>query len=199
MDDTTAYRVTRAFRRFNRLMVLMWRLGLGRVVNAWPQVIGQIMVLSHTGRRTGLQRRTPLNYLERDGVIYAIAGFGPSTDWYRNVRANPQVVVWLPGQCFTGIVEDVSDSPDRLALVRGVLVASGFAAPAAGIPVHRLDDAELAAQTADYRVLRIVPRPDGPQPAAPADLAWVWLPVGAVGCAVILVRSCQTGAIAPVW
>ena len=67
------------------------------MVNAWPQVIGQIMVLSHTGRRTGRQRRTPLNYLKRDGVIYAVAGFGPATDWYRNVRANPQVVVWLPG------------------------------------------------------------------------------------------------------
>ena len=53
------------------------------------------------------------------------------------MRANPQVVVWLPGECFTGVVEDVSDSPDRLVLVRGVRIASGFAAPAAGIPGPR--------------------------------------------------------------
>ena len=83
------------------------------------------MVLSHTGRRTGRQRRTPLNYLQRDGVICAVAGFGPATDWYRNVRANPQVVVWLPGECFTGTVQDVSDSPDRLALVRGAAPRNG--------------------------------------------------------------------------
>ena len=34
MVDATAHRLTRRFRRVNPLMVLMWRLGLGRVVNA---------------------------------------------------------------------------------------------------------------------------------------------------------------------
>ncbi len=116
-------------------MVLTWRLGLGHVVNVWPQGIGQIMVLAHTVRRTGRQRRTPLNYPQRDGVIYAVAGFGPATDWCRNVRQPPEVAVWLPNRRFTGAVEDVSDSPDRLVLVRGVLIA--FAAPAARIPGPR--------------------------------------------------------------
>ena len=50
------------FKGFNRFMLYMWRLGLGKWVNAWPERGGQIMVLSHIGRKSGLQRRTPLNY-----------------------------------------------------------------------------------------------------------------------------------------
>lgn len=188
MDQATADRVTRAFRWFNKLMVLMWRLGMARLVNAWPPVIGRIMVVGHVGRKSGRHYRTPLNYTEADGVVYCVAGFGPATDWYRNVRANPRVLVWLPARRFAGIAEDVSDAPERVALVRSVLLASGFAAPAAGIPVRRLDDAALAEQTATYRVLRITPEPDSAAPASLADLAWVWLPVGAVGCVVILAR-----------
>lgn len=114
-------------------------------------------------------------------MVYCVAGFGPTSDWYRNVRADPHVLVWLPARRFAGIAEDISDDPQRLALLRAVLLASGFAAPAAGIPVRRLGDAELARLTAHYRVLRIVPKPDGSPPGSLADLAWVWWLVGAAG------------------
>jgi deazaflavin-dependent oxidoreductase (nitroreductase family) len=167
------------FRRFNVLMLLMWRLGLGRPINANPRYVGRIMVLTHTGRRSGRRYRTPLNYVESGEFVYCVAGFGRATDWYRNVRARPEVDVWLPGRRFAGVVDEVSDSPERGALIRSVLVASGFAAPAAGVPVRRLDDEQLALATKEYRVLRIKPRPGAPLPESPADLAWVWLPVAA--------------------
>lgn len=183
LDDRTAQRAKQSFRYFNKFMVLMWRLGLGRWVNAWPNGSGRILVLGHTGRRTGLTRWTPLNYAGNGGLLYCIAGFGAGSDWYRNVLANPLVEVWLPGQRWAGEIEDISDDPRRVALVRSVVVASGFAARAAGLdPVH-LDDSALAAATSSYRLLRIrragnaLPLPGHPRPG---DRIWWWAAVLAV-------------------
>ena len=70
-------------------MLLMWRFGLGTWLNVWPSVIGQIMVLTHTGRKSGLKRHTPVNYALVEGEIYCTAGYGRGSDWYRNIEANP--------------------------------------------------------------------------------------------------------------
>ena len=166
------------FRCVNRAMVVLWRLGLGPVVNLWPRGSGRILVLGHTGRRSGLRRWTPLNYAEVDGEIYCTAGFGAGSDWFRNVTAHPRVELWLPGRRTLARVHDVSDDPRRIELLRQVLLASGFAAPAAGVDPRRLDDDALAAATAPYRLLRLQPivgqvvLPDHPRPG---DLSrWAW-------------------------
>ncbi|NTW98126.1 MAG: nitroreductase family deazaflavin-dependent oxidoreductase, partial [Oscillochloris sp.] len=85
------------FRLFNRYMLLLWRLGLGRWLSVTPTITGRYLVLTHTGRKSGLPRRTPLNFAEVDGTIYITAGFGAVSDWYRNILASPQVELWLPG------------------------------------------------------------------------------------------------------
>ena len=107
----------RSFRRFNCFMMLVWRLGLGSYGNPskWG---GAIMVLIHTGRKTGLRHRTPVNYAIVNGELYCTAGFGRYADWYRNIIANPDVEVWLPDGWWAGVAEDVSDSPQRLDLLR---------------------------------------------------------------------------------
>jgi len=177
IDDVTAERLRVAFRRFNPFMVAMWRLGLGRWMNVWPAGSGRIFVLGHTGRRTGRRRWTPLNYAIVDGELYCTAGFGTGSDWYRNVMAEPRVEVWPPGERWVGIVEDISDHPERIRLLREVLVASGFAARAAGIDPLRMDDETLAAATTPYCLLRIR-RAAGAEPLPahprPGDLSWWW-------------------------
>ncbi|HSO11766.1 MAG TPA: hypothetical protein VLT51_05275, partial [Anaerolineales bacterium] len=50
------------FRIINRFMVLMWRIGLGKFINIWPSVAGRIIIIRHTGRKTGKERLTPVNY-----------------------------------------------------------------------------------------------------------------------------------------
>jgi deazaflavin-dependent oxidoreductase (nitroreductase family) len=178
VDAQTAARVTAAFRHVNRFMVALWRLGLGRPVNGWPRGSGRILIIGHTGRRSGLRRWTPLNYAQIDGQLYCTSGFGAGADWYRNVLAEPSVEVWLPGRRRAGVVEDISDHPERLRLLREVLLASGFAAPAAGVDPRHLDDEALAAATSSYRLLTIhqaaasQPLPEHPRPG---DRAWWWI------------------------
>lgn len=173
-DPASSRRQRNAFWYLNRFMVAMWRLGLGNWLNFWPAVVGRIMVLVQFGRKTGIKRRTPLNYAVIEGDVYCTAGFGQVSDWYKNILKNPQVEVWLPDGWWAGSATDVSDSDERLRLLREVLIASGFASYMAGIRPKSVSDAELAELAADYRILRIERTHALTGTGGPGDLAWVW-------------------------
>jgi deazaflavin-dependent oxidoreductase (nitroreductase family) len=165
----------RLFKRGNPAMLLFWRLGLGSLINLWPTGTGRILVLGHTGRKSGLRRLTPLNYAPVDGAIYLAAGFGAVSDWYRNLKAHPAAELWLPEGRWDGVAEELADDdPRRLELMRAVLRASGFVAPLAGVDPGRLGDNALAAATATYRLIRIRPTGRRQGPGGPGELAWVW-------------------------
>ena len=173
ISPQTEKKLRQYFRSLNRFMLLMWRLGLGRWINIWPPVFGRIIVIQHIGHKTGKVRRTPVNvnYAEVDGEIYCTAGFGAVSHWYRNLLANPEVILWLPNGRFHAQATDITEDPNALPLLRQVLISSGFAAPAFGIHPKTLSDDELAAVSSNYRLIRFTPQ----QPAAgQADLLWVW-------------------------
>ncbi|MCA9932323.1 MAG: nitroreductase family deazaflavin-dependent oxidoreductase [Ardenticatenaceae bacterium] len=162
------------FKYLNKFMVAMWRLGLGKWINAWPEKGGRIMVITHIGRKSGLTRRTPVNYAEVDGDIYCTAGFGRVADWYRNILAHPEVEIWLPDGWCTAVAEDITNCDKHLVYMRDVLIASGFAAHAAGIHPRMMLDDELAAATAVYRLIRIRRTAARTGSGGPGDLAWIW-------------------------
>ena len=162
------------FKYLNNFMLLLWRLGLGRFVNIWPEVIGQIMVITHTGRKTGLKRRTPVNYAIVDGELYCVAGFGYISDWYRNLRQNPEVEVWLPQGWWAGIAEDITGTENWISLMRAVLIGGGFATYLAGINPHKITDEALERVARNYRLLHIHRKEARTGLDGPGDLAWVW-------------------------
>jgi len=162
------------FKYFNRFMLLTWRLGLGPMLNMGPSLAGRYMVITHMGRKSGMKRRTPVNYALVDDDVYCLAGFGRASDWYRNIIANPQVEVWLPDGWWAGIAEEVTHPEARLPLLREVLIGSGFAAYAAGVNPGQLTDKELDAATKEYRLIRIRRLAARTGKDGPGDLAWVW-------------------------
>ena len=143
-------------------------------MNIWPVVIGRIMVITHRGRITGLSRQTPVNYTIIDGDIYCTAALGEKSDWYKNMIKNHEVEVWLPGSWWVGVAEDVTDSEIRYPYLRQVLVASGFAAYAAGINPHTMPADEFELVTQSYRLIRIQRREACTGKGGPGDLAWIW-------------------------
>jgi deazaflavin-dependent oxidoreductase (nitroreductase family) len=162
------------FKRFNVFMLFLWRLGLGRWMDAWPKVGGRIMVLVHTGRKTGVQRRTPVNFTMLGEDIIIVAGFGEAADWYRNIKHHPEVEVWLPGGWWKGVAEDDHDPENALSTMRQLMVDTGFAAPLMGVNPNKLSDAELAKIAADYKLVRIRRTAARTGPGGPGDLAWFW-------------------------
>jgi deazaflavin-dependent oxidoreductase (nitroreductase family) len=167
--------VRQSFRYLNRFMVLLWRLGIAPADTRYPDLIGQFVVLVHTGRKSGKRRQTPLNYALVDNDIYITAGFGERTDWFRNISANPQVEVWTGSGRWAARAEPVApDTPGYLERLAAVLRGSGFAAVMADVDPRRLSAAELTAATADYRLVRLQRTAALTGPGGPGDLAWIW-------------------------
>ena len=146
----------KVFHTLNRFMVFMWKIGWGKWINIWPAVIGRIMVIKHRGRKSGKEYLTPVNYAIVDGEIYCTAGFGSISDWYRNMLVNPDIELWLPEGKQKARAEDISDSPERLYLLRQVLIASGFAAPMFGIDPKKVNDEQLDALSKEYRLVHFI-------------------------------------------
>lgn len=163
-----------SFKWLNKFMLLIWKLGLGPYINAWPDVGGRIMVLNHFGRKTGKGLQTPVNYAEVNGEIYCTAGFGAEADWYKNIIANPQVEVWLPNGWWAGVAEEVLDPKIRPSLMRSVLISSGVAAPFFGVPVKQMTDEQILGATANYKLIRIRRTTARTGPGGPGDLAGIW-------------------------
>ena len=62
------------------------------------------LLLTHTGRRTGLRRQTVLEIVEyrRQGPEVVVAnGFGPDSDWVRNIEARADEQVDVGSQHFS--------------------------------------------------------------------------------------------------
>ena len=146
----------KGFRVMNRFMVFLWKLGMGRMINFWPAVIGRIMVIKHRGRKSGKEYLTPVNFAPVNGEISCTAGFGSGSDWYRNMQTNPNVELWLPDGKHKAGAEDISDSPERLFLLRQVIIASGFAGPMFGLNPRKLNDEQFDNATKEYRLVHFI-------------------------------------------
>lgn len=92
----------------SRLLKALYALGLG------PLVGRLILLLTTTGRKSGLPRVTPLQYEESDGAILVGSARGRKSDWFRNVVANPHVLVLVKSRRFRGLAEPITD-PARIA------------------------------------------------------------------------------------
>ena len=81
----------------------LYALGLGLLIGKL------ILLLTTTGRKSGLPRVTLLQYEEVDGVITVGAARGRQADWVRNIAADPKVMIRVGRRQFHGIAEIVSD------------------------------------------------------------------------------------------
>lgn len=88
-----------------RLPIHMFRAGLG------PLFRERLLLLVHTGRTTGLPRRTVIEVVEAATVDGArswtvASGFGPGADWYRNLLRTPHATVQV-GRRFHAVTAHV--------------------------------------------------------------------------------------------
>ncbi len=71
---------------------------------------GSVLVLTTTGRKTGLPRPTPLQYDEVKGVFYVTSARGTNADWYRNLVANPEVSVQVGENQFNTRARSIAEA-----------------------------------------------------------------------------------------
>lgn len=152
----------RAFSWANR-NVMLPMLRRGWVGSA---VTGYFLVLTTIGRRTGLPRRTPLNYAILEGHVYLLSGFGTHADWYRNLRAEPRVSLALPGRVVHGTAVPVRDPAEAERAAVAVARNSGLALVLEGVNPLTATDERLRRQLAGRPVVRV----SAGQPITPGRL-----------------------------
>jgi deazaflavin-dependent oxidoreductase (nitroreductase family) len=91
------------FRFIVRYPVLYYRLGLHWLVSR------QVLLLTTTGRRSGLKRLVPVDYEEEDGTYYVVPNQGTQSTWYRNLVAHPEVTIQVGRKRMEAIATPVTD------------------------------------------------------------------------------------------
>ncbi len=168
-----------------RLPVVLWRLGLGPLA-------GRVWVLlTVTGRSSGLPRRTPLTPHVVGGKTYVWCPYAGRSQWYRNLVANPVVTV----QSSRGpqVMRAVSIEDDDEA-VEVVSELRRFDAPFLRIYLKGEGIADTPEDIAGNRqrlhIRRLVPTTEEGPPALRPDLVWLWLVPAAVA-ALSVRRRCR--------
>lgn len=89
------------------------------------------MLLSHTGRRSGLRRQTVLEVVEyrKEGPEVVVAnGFGPDSDWVRNIQVKADEEVTVGSQHFAASHRFLGEA-EAIAVIRGYEYRNRFIAP----------------------------------------------------------------------
>jgi deazaflavin-dependent oxidoreductase (nitroreductase family) len=179
----------RAFKALNRyFMIPIHRAGLG----AWlgSPIGGCMLLLRVRGRKSGIVREVPLNYLVADGSVWIIAGFGPATEWYRNLLADPSVEVLLPTRRLTGTAVEVRSPAVRARIIPALIRATGLPSFLAGVNPWTATEVQITDALDFVPLIRIDPA-DGwldPGPDDPGGRAWIWRQALVLGASVVTLR-----------
>ena len=86
-------------RRSTRIHVALYRRTGGKLgghLPGWPSA--RILLLDHTGAKSGVRRTSPLMYHEDRGVVAVVASKGGQPThpaWFHNVKANPDTTIQI--------------------------------------------------------------------------------------------------------
>jgi deazaflavin-dependent oxidoreductase (nitroreductase family) len=165
----------RAFQQLNRWFMTP---ALGAGLGSWlsTPLGGWMVLLRVRGRKSGLVRETPLNYLVAEGSVWVLAGFGPRAEWYRNLVADPSVEAWLPGRRIAGVATEVRTPDVRRRIIPAIVRATLGPSMAARLDPWRATDDQLLQQLAWVPLIRI-DADEGWLDAGhddPGGRAWIW-------------------------
>jgi deazaflavin-dependent oxidoreductase (nitroreductase family) len=97
---------------YNTKIIEEFRANGGRVGGPWADIT--LILIHHTGARSGVDRVSPLAYsLQEDSrfAIWAANGGSPiHSNWYYNLKANPRIKAEVGTQTFAVLAEELDDT-----------------------------------------------------------------------------------------
>ena len=101
---------------FNRSIIEEFRANNGKVGGMFAGA--PMLLLTTIGAKSGRPHTTPMMYLELDDHLYVFASKGgapTNPDWYRNLVANPDVIIELGTERFDAMATPLAgDERDRV-------------------------------------------------------------------------------------
>lgn len=113
------------------------------------------MLITVTGRKSGRQYTTPVNYVREGNTIWVISR--RERTWWRNLRSPASVRLWLAGRDVTARAELLSDQADVAAHLGHYLRQMPMSGRSLGVPFENgtPDPAGLANAARDWLMIRI--------------------------------------------
>lgn len=145
--------------------ILLYRLGLG-------SLIGRLfMIMTTTGRKSGLPRRTAIEYHEYGGRKYVLVGWTQS-DWYQNLLANPLMTIQTAAGAESVRARRL-DAPEERREAWKVAETSPGIRMAMRLSGAQLTEEEFVAQKDRFVIVTFDPTTEPTPPPLAADLKWV--------------------------
>ncbi len=97
-----------------RAPVGLYRLGLGRLLGS------RFVLLNHVGRKSGQPRQAVLEVVDYDPSTHTctvVSAWGPQSDWYRNILAEPAVTINFRGRAMAVTADPYSPEASGEAMV----------------------------------------------------------------------------------
>jgi deazaflavin-dependent oxidoreductase (nitroreductase family) len=94
---------------YNAKIIAEFRANQGRVGGIWEGT--PLLLLHHTGARSGASRVNPVAYLptDRGYMIWAANGGAPSNpDWYHNLKAHPNTTIEIGKETIEVMAEEAT-------------------------------------------------------------------------------------------
>jgi deazaflavin-dependent oxidoreductase (nitroreductase family) len=125
-----------------RAPLALYRARLGFVFGS------RLLMLKHTGKKTGARRHVVLEVIghPRPGSYLVVSEFGVRAPWFRNLRANPRVRVWISGHRPRPAIARPLSSGEAAA----ALTACAARHPRAWAALKSVLDATLGARIDDH-------------------------------------------------
>jgi len=105
----------RLWQDFNEGVIEDFRANRGQITRG-PFKGGSLLLLTTRGAKSGRERTHPLAYTRDGDNVFVIASKGgapTNPDWYRNLRANPRVIVELGPERFAANARVTSGAERR--------------------------------------------------------------------------------------
>jgi deazaflavin-dependent oxidoreductase (nitroreductase family) len=152
-----------------KLPVIAWRLGLGPILGRY------IMIITHIGRKTGIPRRTAVEFHLMNGIKYVPCAFGAKSQWYRNIMANPRVAIQTCDGTEQMIAVRINQDEELISVIEMIQERNpalmNWYLNSIGIKPTRK---EILANKNDLVFLRFDPTSDPTPRGLEVDLAWIW-------------------------
>lgn len=165
LTEKLPYPSGRLARNLYKTPILLYRLGLG------PLIGRLFMIMTTTGRKSGLPRRTAIEYHQYAGRKYVFVGWVQS-DWYQNLRANPLMTIQTAADVEAvraRVVESIEEREQAWKVAEnspGIQMAMKLS----GVQLTR---DEFVTQTERFVIVTFDPTVEPTPPPLEADLKWV--------------------------
>jgi deazaflavin-dependent oxidoreductase (nitroreductase family) len=88
-----------------------------------------VLVLTTRGRRSGVPRTGAVSFMPLEDHFVVFSGWGIGSNWYRNIRANPDVTIKVGRRRLRATARVVEDPERRRALMHQMQARSGGCGP----------------------------------------------------------------------